>query len=390
MDEAEFRSRVSALGPLQPKHIERLGPLAAHFKFELVPEPERARVTDEAFVASGRLGPSKTHARIVESRKLGVSKVFVQDHLKTNMVLQVTAHQDKGITKPTRTSGVMEVCSADLFFMPPSNGYIGALLMQDHFSNYLWVSAIKNKSALTISKAFTKLFEVGFIPKLLRLDSGREFLGETLPVFATYKIQIVFSTSNSRGQGGSERMNGVVKSLLARSRVATDSAKWDEALGPIVLALNTTPVEARAGMTPHEIMFRRVSTLTAQLDGPAPVPQVRGGVIEEEEWVTEFDPDHASAKEVEKAVAASVNKAADAMLTRSRKQLQVVTVGMKVRVRLAALDPKVRRDQKDRFFKSSLGEYWTKLTHEVKTAGKMYTVAGFRGSFARQDIMIAE
>jgi hypothetical protein len=404
MNADEFARRVQGLGGLTAAHIEKLTPLATKFGFTLVLASDRDKAIDDTFLATGRQGPAKVHMRLTANKVLGISRRYIEQRLAKRMELQVTSKDEKPVTQPTRSVGPMDVCSADIWFAAkPSQGYIGAVLMQDHWSNFVWSVPIKDKSSLTASKVFRGWFNQGFIPKTLRLDSGREWLGECLPVFLEFKVEVIFTTSNSRSQGGAERLNGVIKTLLARERVA-DGQPWPVALPRIVLAYNTTPVASRGGLCPHEIMFRRVSRLPSQLDmAKAPEPVTRGSNRDDwaEEAEEQFDPDHASQKEVDQAVQvavqAAVTKAADTMVRRSQKDLKRLLISNRVRVRLAALDPKIRRMEKSKFAKASDGEFWSRemylVTEELpgKVEGTFrYKVQGFRGSFDRADLKQAE
>ena len=145
----------------------------------------------------------------------------------------------------------------------------------------------------------------------------------------------------------------------------------------------------------------RYGSLAAPLDGPTPSPVVRGSSAIDGDWIGAGDPDHLDVKEAreavratEQAVAATIDRRATGMVTRSSSQLPPLKVGDKVRVRLSALDPAKRRAEKAKFEKDSLGVFWTRDVFEV-TAEKtgdhgaaVFSVSRFRGSFLRADLLL--
>ena len=90
MKEVDFNERAQALGPSGATQIERLHLLATDLGYTLVPAEGRDKVVDEAWVASGqRLAAHHVYLRIVASRKLGVSRAFVETHLASKLEIQV-------------------------------------------------------------------------------------------------------------------------------------------------------------------------------------------------------------------------------------------------------------------------------------------------------------
>ena len=90
MKEVDFNERAQALGPSGATQIERLRLLATDLGYTLVPAEGRDEVVDEAWVASGqRLAAHHVYLRIVASRKLGVSRAFVETHLASKLEIQV-------------------------------------------------------------------------------------------------------------------------------------------------------------------------------------------------------------------------------------------------------------------------------------------------------------
>ena len=399
--------RVQALGPLTQVHVTRLQSLAKELDYTLVRSEDRADVVDQAWLASGRMAAHRVYLRILASRKLGVSRAFVEEHLASKLEMQITRSTQgagsRAITAPTRTTAPFQVCFIDLAFMPTKafGGYVGWVALVDHFSLYLLLEPVRNKEAGTIGRVLERWFSLGFVPHELRCDSGKELFGEALKVMQAFKVRTVFSTSSSRSQGLVEKYNGTVKKLLSRAQASqTGKVDWAKEAREITLAHNTTPSPARAGHSPCDLAMPRYGSLAAQLDGPTPSPVVRGSAIDGD-WIGAGDPDHLDVKEAreavratEQAVAATIDRRATGMVTRSSSQLPPLKVGDKVRVRLSALDPAKRRAEKAKFEKDSLGVFWTRDVFEV-TAEKtgdhgaaVFSVSRFRGSFLRADLLL--
>ena len=75
---------------------------------------------------------------------------------------------------------INDTWSADLLdisnYESQNDGIIWLLVVIDNFSRYLWVEEMKDKSALTVLKAFQKIVnDVGMKPKNLWTDEGKEF-----------------------------------------------------------------------------------------------------------------------------------------------------------------------------------------------------------------------
>jgi len=285
------------------------------------------------------------------------------------------------------------MASADLFFMPAQQKFVGALLMVDAFSGYLVTEPLRDKSAKAVGAAFARMFAAGHIPQTLRIDAGTEFQGECLQLLLQHRVQLRISVSSHTNTAHAERSNLTMKRLLTRARVAAGTP-WPVALATVTLGYNTT-VGPR-GHSPHSILFRRVTGLVGQLDAKqAPEPTVLEPTAEFEPVTDPYD-DHAARDDIVKEVKEAMEKSADTMVLRSAKKLEPINVGDLVRVKLSALSAAERRRQDGALAKASLGVYWTSTTHRVlaeqpgRVEGlQVYRVEGYTGSFKRADLLLA-
>jgi hypothetical protein len=390
---ARFAKRVQGVSPLNEKAIAFLAPKAAEYGLTLVPEGERAAVTQRVWEGSGRQGALKTYKRLLQGGYLGISRAFVEEWAKHNETLQVTTAGERVVSNPTRASGCWEIAAADLFFLPKAKNAVGCLLMVDAFSGFICTQPLRDKSAKSVATAFSRMFAAGHVPATLRIDGGPEFQGECMQLLLQYRVQVRISISSHANTAHAERSNLTMKRLLTRARVAKGTP-WPDALAAATLGYNTT-VGPR-GHSPHDILFRRVPGLVAQMDAAkAPEPTVLEPTAEFEPVTDPYD-DHASRDVVVKEVQDAMRKSADAMVRRSAGRLEPVKVGDMVRVKLAALSAVERRKQEGALAKSSLGVFWTATTHRVtaeepgRVEGmQVYKVDGYSGAFKRADLLLA-
>jgi hypothetical protein len=133
--------------------------------------------------------------------------------------------------------------AADLISLPTSpRGFVGCLVLVDHYSKWVTAVPIKNKSGETILKAFhDQIF-----PSLIRIPTN--ILTENGPEFTCTKFSEFLMQSNVNhklttpycpsSNGAIERVNRTIKNFL-RSLVS-DGVPWDVALPKALIVYNHT------------------------------------------------------------------------------------------------------------------------------------------------------
>ena len=156
------------------------------------------------------------------------------------------------------TTSPFELLALDLVNLPTTtSGFVGCLMVVDHFSK--WVSAvpIRNKQSHTVCKAL----EGNILPMLQRIpvriltDNGPEFVSQEFNnLLDRYNIVHVYSTPYKPSSNGAiERVNRTIGELL---RILTqESRKWDLHLPRAVLTYNHT-VHSEIGCTPAEKILK--------------------------------------------------------------------------------------------------------------------------------------
>lgn len=114
----------------------------------------------------------------------------------------------------------------------------------DLFSKYAWAVPLRNKSAVTVKNGMLKV--IRSIPKgdilSLRSDNGSEFISKQMKkLLSNYGIKQVLSLPHKpQSNGGIERFNKTLKTLIKKHKTQTDSADWVQVLPQLVSNYNTT------------------------------------------------------------------------------------------------------------------------------------------------------
>ena len=151
-----------------------------------------------------------------------------------------------------------ELVAADVVLFPrTSRGFIGCLVIVDHYSKWSMAIPIRRKTSAAVATAFEHHVLVALLrkPKRVLTDNGPEFRGpEFEKVLDSWGINHVYSTPlRPEGNGAVERCN---RSLGQALRLLSDSAgNWDEHLARALVTYNTTR-HAELKESPAEFLLR--------------------------------------------------------------------------------------------------------------------------------------
>ncbi|XP_047736163.1 uncharacterized protein LOC125177792 [Hyalella azteca] len=157
------------------------------------------------------------------------------------------------------TSYPFELMAADLISLPRSpRGFIGCLVLVDHYSKWVTAVPIKNKTSETIVKAFhDQIFpSLIRIPTNILTDNGPEFTCTKFSEFlmqsnVNHKLTTPYCPTSN---GAIERVNRTIKNFL-RSLVS-DEVPWDVALPKALIVYNHTWHSALQ-MSPSNFLLTR-------------------------------------------------------------------------------------------------------------------------------------
>jgi hypothetical protein len=171
---------------------------------------------------------------------------IVNDICTTCHQCQILKEFSNCIIPPTlkiATEYPFELMAADLVSLPrTANGNIGCLVIVDHYSKWVAVVPIKNKTSSTIVNALTyNVFP--FLPRLpskLLTDNGPEFVSAEFNSFLDemgvfHQLTTPYCPT---GNGAVERVNRTMQGFL-RS-LCTNQTNWDKFLPTSVIAYNNT------------------------------------------------------------------------------------------------------------------------------------------------------
>ncbi len=139
----------------------------------------------------------------------------------------------------------------DLLQLPRSTQVsVYILVGVDHFSRFVVVAPLRNKSAVTVAHAFVShLICPHTTPRVLLSDNGMEFKNQILAdICSQYNIKQTFITAlHPASNGLVERTNSKVLEVLRHET-------WEDGLSQVAASINGS-VYSYTGKTPHYIIF---------------------------------------------------------------------------------------------------------------------------------------
>lgn len=117
------------------------------------------------------------------------------------------------------------------------------LCVLDIFTRYAWVSGLKNKSAVSVTKAFKEILSTSKrSPKILSSDNGTEFTNNTFQnLLKAFNIESSFNEPGDHHRMGIiERFNKTLRGLIEKYKSATQQNTWIPVLDKLVYNYNHT------------------------------------------------------------------------------------------------------------------------------------------------------
>lgn len=179
----------------------------------------------------------------------GITKQMVASWLARNATHQRHApRKSHRVVKPVLSNRPNERWQADLIDMQSyaswnkHHRYILAII--DHFSKLAYCVALKNKGSLTMVNAFDQaVLHIGTgYPSILHTDNGSEFKNESMSLWCKkHGVKQVFgSPYKPQSQGGIERFNRTIKSMISRYMSNASTRVWLHVLPTLVDNYNST------------------------------------------------------------------------------------------------------------------------------------------------------
>ena len=186
------------------------------------------------------------------------------------------------------STSVDSIWSCDLLdlskFSRSNDGMKFILVCVDLFSRFLWIRALKNKTAEETKKAFMDIFDSGYRPtKALYTDRGAEFLNKGITsLLKQYNLKI-YHTYGEMKSSLSERAIRTLKLWLYKIFTGTNKTKWLPYLKEVENKYNEkkqrkltmSPVEARKPINNNKVFLRNLKR--KQIKNPRQLYQYRIG-----------------------------------------------------------------------------------------------------------------
>jgi hypothetical protein len=196
--------------------------------------------------------------------------VWHPEHYKTIQDVCNSCHQcqifkefSTAIVPPTIkicTSYPFELVAADLVSLPrTSSGFVGCLVVVDHYSKWVAAVPIKNKASVTIINAFSKQV-FPFLPRVpvkLLTDNGPEFSSREFSDFlVSFNVKHKLTTPYCpRSNGAIERVNRTIQNFLRN--LVDGQSSWDAVLHKALIIYNSTS-HSELKMSPSNFLLTKV------------------------------------------------------------------------------------------------------------------------------------
>ncbi len=193
------------------------------------------------------------------SQGIKVSKRAVMEWLREQMVHQLyfPANKTKNITRTVLNKPHSQI-AIDLIDMSNNefNKKRYILTAYDLFSKKAYARAITNKTGKVVSNAMQEIInkDMKEKPASIRSDNGSEFIAsEFKKLLEKNKIKQVLSLpSKPQSNGGIERLNKTIKSLLRKTMKVEQNNNWPKYLSQIIKGYNSVP-HAITKQVPNEL-----------------------------------------------------------------------------------------------------------------------------------------
>jgi hypothetical protein len=135
------------------------------------------------------------------------------------------------VVKPIRSSDFLSRFQIDLIDCQayPDGEYKFILNVQDHFTKFIHLFALKQKTAATVAWHLFEIFLTFGAPQILQSDNGREFRAQVVEELKLLwpDLKLVHGRArHPQSQGSVERSNGVVKNMLGTWIRENKSMQW--------------------------------------------------------------------------------------------------------------------------------------------------------------------
>ena len=130
------------------------------------------------------------------------------------------------LSKTFNSRGQMDLID---FQTCPDGEFKWLLVYQDHFTKFVQLRPLKNKSAIEVAKALLDIFTIIGVPAILQSDNGKEFRNQVVRALKEMWPDMNFVHGRARhpqSQGSTERAKADIKKMIATWMRDNKSLKW--------------------------------------------------------------------------------------------------------------------------------------------------------------------
>ena len=224
---------------------------------------------------TGHLGLRKTLALLQRQFYWPQMRSDAEQHVYTCHVCQLAKKQHPnprfGGLHPIPYEAPMNTVSVDVVgpFSPVSkrgNRYI--FVVVDNFTNFLWLYATPDETALTTAQILLDLFLAHGFPQRLLTDRGSNFISDVVAeLLRLLRVKAAMTSSYHPQTDGKNEVSHRLLLSQVRSFISkSDTADWDELLPFFAFAANSSPLDnttltpfylfhGRQPQTPNDVAF---------------------------------------------------------------------------------------------------------------------------------------
>ena len=136
-------------------------------------------------------------------------------------------------------------------FAKHNEGITFLLTIIDIYSKFAWIIPLRDKTGLSITKAFQELFKEGKKPTKLWVDQGKEFLNKEFKPFLLKHNVEMYQTFNEGKAVVIERFNRTIKEKMWRYFTEFNTKKYLDVLPKLLKEYNNS-YHSTIKMTPTE------------------------------------------------------------------------------------------------------------------------------------------
>jgi transposase InsO family protein len=174
--------------------------------------------------------------------------------------IETTQKEKKGV-KPIVSEAAGQRLVVDLmdFRAAPDGEYCWVWQLKCHFSKYVWIKALKAKTAEETAEKLRLWCNDNGHPPTLHCDNGTEFKGAMLEYCKEHNINVINGRPyHPESQGSIEVANKTFKARLRAVQSSYPTIGWKDLLPNIAWVINTTrPDSLPHGTIPYEVWFGR-------------------------------------------------------------------------------------------------------------------------------------